>query len=80
MEYAERYGRQDIHFLPVVMETAGGLGASAQSFVKNLARDAYLSGSESIIEGRVEGFVRKVLATTSLRGQCPPIDVRVEEI
>ena len=46
------------------METAGGLGASAQSFVKNLARDAYLSGSESIIEGRVEGFVRKVLATS----------------
>ena len=41
-------------------ETAGGLGASAHSFVKNLARDAYLSGSESIVEGRVEGFVRKV--------------------
>ena len=28
-EYAERYNRQDIHFLPVVMETAGGLGTSA---------------------------------------------------
>ena len=63
-EYAERYNRQDIHFLPVVMETAGGLGTSAQSFVKSLAQDAYLSGCESIIEGRVESFVRKVLAAS----------------
>ena len=59
-EYGKRQADQGIRFLPFVMETMGGFGPQAENFIRAMARDAYLTGSNAVIQGNVENFIKKV--------------------
>ena len=64
LEYEKRHQEQGVRFLPFVLETLGGIGPSAESFIKAMADDARLTGSDALIRGNMESFIRKVMATS----------------
>ena len=61
-KYLQRAIEAKMLFFPFVMEATGGLGPQAEAFIQEFTDDILSGGTQGLVPGRVDIYIRKVVA------------------
>lgn len=61
-KYLQRAVDSRLLFYPFVMEATGGFGPNAEAFIQEFTDDILCGGTQALVPGRVDSYIRKVVS------------------